>query len=489
MFDKLKELTKDTAIYGISTMVGRFLNFILVPLYTNIFAPVDYGIIQLIYAYMAILNIVFIYGLDSAFLKFASFKDIGNDKDNFSTPYFSIFGTSLLFVFLIVVNVNAIGTSLRIPTDYQYLIYLSAAILFLDANVVIPFLKLRLERRAKIFSLYRIVNIMVNILLNVYLIVILKWGIEAIVLSNLIASAVSLVLVLPTIIKNFRFKFHSVLFKRMLKFGLPFLPAGFAVMLVQVIDVPILEKLTDLQTVGIYKANYKLGIFMMLYVNMFQFAWQPFFLQNAKEHNAKEMFSKVLTYFTLVGSFILVVLSLFINDIAQIKIAGFTLIGSEYWSGLHIIPIVLLAYLINGVYTVFSAGIYIEEKSIYVPFITGTGAIVNVVANFLLIPVLSLTGAAIATLASYLVMALGYYFVTQKFFQVKYELKRIGHIMFAVMITGALFYYLHSTGNLLFVHKILILIIFSLYIYFVAINRDEINLIKNKFAESRRKKS
>jgi len=489
MFDKLKELTKDTAIYGISTMIGRFLNFILVPLYTNIFLPADYGIIQLIYAYMAILNIVFIYGLDSAYLKFASFKDVGDDKDNFSTPYVSILMTSLLFVFLIIMNISAIGNSLGIPSEYQYLIYFGAAILFLDANVVIPFLKLRLERNAKIFSLYRIINILVNILLNVYLIIILKWGIEAILLSNLIASAVSLLLLLPTIIKNFRFKFHSVLFKRMLKFGLPFLPAGFAVMLVQVIDVPILEKLTDLQTVGIYKANYKLGIFMMLYVNMFQFAWQPFFLQNAKEPNAKEMFSKVLTYFTLAGSVMLVVVSLFISDIAQIRIAGFSIIGSEYWSGLHIVPIVLLAYLINGMYSVFSAGIYIEEKSIYVPFITGAGAVVNIIVNFLLIPVLSLTGAALATFASYFVMALGYYFVTQKFYQIKYELKRIGHILFAVLITGTLFYYLHSSGNLLFVYKILILIIFSLYIYFVAVNRNEINLIKNKFAESRRKNS
>lgn len=489
MFDKLKELTKDTAIYGISTMIGRFLNFILVPLYTNIFLPADYGIIQLIYAYMAILNIVFIYGLDSAYLKFASFKDVGDDKDNFSTPYVSILMTSLLFVFLIIMNISAIGNSLGIPSEYQYLIYFGAAILFLDANVVIPFLKLRLERNAKIFSLYRIINILVNILLNVYLIIILKWGIKAILLSNLIASAVSLLLLLPTIIKNFRFKFHSVLFKRMLKFGLPFLPAGFAVMLVQVIDVPILEKLTDLQTVGIYKANYKLGIFMMLYVNMFQFAWQPFFLQNAKEPNAKEMFSKVLTYFTLAGSVMLVVVSLFISDIAQIRIAGFSIIGSEYWSGLHIVPIVLLAYLINGMYSVFSAGIYIEEKSIYVPFITGAGAVVNIIVNFLLIPVLSLTGAALATFASYFVMALGYYFVTQKFYQIKYELKRIGHILFAVLITGTLFYYLHSSGNLLFVYKILILIIFSLYIYFVAVNRNEINLIKNKFAESRRKNS
>jgi O-antigen/teichoic acid export membrane protein len=489
MFDKLKELTKDTAIYGISTMVGRFLNFILVPLYTNIFPPTDYGIIQLIYAYMAILNIVFIYGLDSAYLKFASFKDIGDEKDNFSTPYISVFATSLLFVLLIVVNISAIGASLRIPLDYHYLIYLAAAILFLDANVVIPFLKLRLERKAKIFSLYRIINISVNIILNVYLILILDWGIEAILVSNLAASAVSLLLVSFTIIKYFRLKFHTLLFKRMIKFGLPFLPAGFAIMLIQVIDVPILEKLTDLKTVGIYKANYKLGIFMMLFVNMFQFAWQPFFLQNAKEPNAKEMFSKVLTYFTLVGSVILIVLSLFITDIAQIKISGFSLIGPEYWSGLHIVPFILFAYLINGMHTIFSAGIYIEEKSIYVPVITGIGALINVALNFLLIPILNITGAAIAAVVSYLFIGLGYYYVAQKFFKVKYELKRIGHIFIAIFLVGFVFYYLDSIDNLLFHYKVILLILFTLYIYFVAVNRDEINLIKKKFAESRRKKN
>ena len=489
MFDKLKELTKDTAIYGISTMVGRFLNFILVPLYTNIFPPADYGIIQLIYAYMAILNIVFIYGLDSAFLKFAAFKNIGDEKDNFSTPYIAVFSTSLLISFLLIINSDIIGSSLRIPSDYHYLIYLAASILFLDANVVIPFLKLRLDRRAKIFSLFRVINITVNIILNIYLILILHWGIEAIIISNLIASAVSLMLVSFTIIKNFKLKFHSLLFKRMLNFGLPFLPAGLAIMLVQVIDVPILEKLTDLKTVGIYKANYKLGIFMMLFVNMFQFAWQPFFLQNAKEPNAKEMFSKVLTYFTLVGSVILVVLSLFITDLAQIKIAGFSLVGSQYWAGLQIVPIILLAYLINGMYSVFSAGIYIEEKSIYVPLLTGAGALVNVVLNFLLIPTLNITGAALATLASYVVIASGYYFVTQKFYKVKYELKRIGHIFIAVLLVGILFYSLHSIGSLLFSYKIILLILFTLYIYFVAVNRNEVNSIRKRFAESRRKKN
>ena len=487
MFDKLKELTKDTAIYGISTMVGRFLNFILVPFYTNIFAPSDYGIVQLLYSYVAILNIVFIYGLDSAYLKFAAFKDIGDDKDNFSTPYIAVFATSLLISLLVVINADVIVASFGIPSQYNYLIYLAIAIIFVDANAVIPFLKLRLERKAKIFSLFKIINISVNIFLNLYLILALKWGIEAILVSNLSATIVSLLLVSPTIIKNFNFRFHTLLFKRMLNFGLPSPPAGFAVMLVQVIDVPILQKLTDLTTVGIYKANYKLGIFMMLFVNMFQYAWQPFFLQNAKDPSAREMFSKVLTYFTLVGSIILIILSLFINDIAKIKVAGYSLIGSEYWSGLNIVPIVLLAYLINGMYIIFSAGIYIEEKSIYVPIITGLGALVNVVTNFVLIPVLNITGAALATLASYFVMAMGYYYVTQKFYKVKYELKRIGHIFLAVLLVGILFYYLHSTGNLYFYYKLILLILFILYLYFIAVNRNEIKLIRTKYAESRRK--
>ena len=488
MFEKLKELTKDTAIYGISTMVGRFLNFILVPFFTNIFAPSEYGIIQLIYAYVAILNIVFIYGLDSAYLKFASFKDIGDDKDNFSTPYIAVFLASLLFSLLIAFNSENIGEALNIPYDYSYLIYIAVVILFIDANVVIPFLKLRLDRKAKSFSLYKILNISVNIILNLYLILVLSWGIEAILISNLVASVVSMLLVFPTIIKNMKFKFHSLLFKRMLKFGLPFLPAGFAVMLVQVIDVPILEKLTDLKTVGIYKANYKLGIFMMLFVNMFQYAWQPFFLQNAKDPSAREMFSKVLTYFTLVGSIILVILSLFINDFAQIRISGYSLIGSQYWSGLSIVPIILLAYIINGMYAIFSAGIYIEEKSIYVPKITGLGALINVAANFILIPIFNMTGAALATLLSYFVMALGYYYVTQKFYKVKYELKRIGNIFTAVFLVGILFYYLHSIGNLTLLFKILLLVLFSFYIYFIAVDRNEIKLIREKYSESRRKK-
>lgn len=488
MFDKLKELTKDTAVYGISTMLGRFLNFILVPFYTNIFAPADYGVVIILYSYIAIMNIVFIYGLDAAFLKYAAFKDIGDEKDNFSTPYISVFITSVMFSSLFVLFSSYIVSGIGIPYGSENLIILSSAIIFIDSIAVLPFLKIRLERKAKKFAAIKILNIVVNILLNVILIVVLKWGITAIFISNLIASILSLILVSPTISRYFKFSFHKILFKRLMKFGLPYLPAGLAVMLVQVIDVPILEKLTDLDTVGIYKANYKLGIFMMLLVNMFNYAWQPFFLQNAKEENAKQMFSKVFTYFSIVAFSLLVVLSLFINDIVQLNIFGFHIIGSEYWGGLDIVPVILLGYLFNGFYVVFSAGIYIEEKSIFAPVVAGAGAVTNIVSNFLLIPPFGIMGAAFATLLSYFVMAGGYYLVTQKYYRIEYDFKRIFKLVLLVGFIAASFYYLKSVEELnLFVKFAMLIVYLSLLIRFI-VDQNEFKILREKLIKRRKLK-
>jgi len=488
MFEKLKQLSMDTAIYGISTVVGRFLNFLLIPIFTNIFHPTEYGAIQIIYAYIAILNILYIYGMDSAFLKFASLKELNNDKDNFSTPYFAVFSSSLLFSFSIIYFKNSIALELGIPDDYQFLLYPAALIIFLDSNSSIPFLALRLKREVKKFSIFKILNICTNLILNLILILIFNWGIEAILFSNTIASLVSLILLFPTIFRYLKFRFNLQIFKRFIKFGLPYLPAGLAVMVIQVIDVPILQRLTDLDTVGIYKANYKLGIFMMLFVNMFQYAWQPFFLQNAQEENVKEMFSKVLTYFTLVGSILLVSISLFISDFAHFQVAGYSLIGSAYWRGLDIVPIILLAYLINGIYVIFSAGIYIEEKSLYVPFIAGAGALLNIIANITLIPIIGIYGAAIATLAAYIIMAAGYYIVTQKFYHIHYEWDKIIKIFIGIILSG-LFYYFLIVEDYYFalIEKIVLLTAFILYLYLFAVDRKEIKTIKSKLKESRRK--
>ncbi len=480
MKEKLKELTKDTAIYGISTMLGRFLNFILVPFYTNVFSPADYGVVILIYSYIALFNIIFIYGMDAAFLKYAAFKDIGDEKDNFSTPFLSVLLSSVVFCGLLILLNRPIAQFVELSTDLNYLIILSSLILFFDANAVISFLKLRLERKAKLFSFIKIISIVFNITLNVFLIVKLKWGIEAIFISNLAASIVSFLLLIPTLLKNIKLNFHKVLFFRLLKFGLPYLPAGLGMMLVQVIDVPILEKLTDIKTVGIYKANYKLGIFMMLFVNMFQYAWQPFFLTNAKEENAKEIFSKVLTYFTIVGSVMVVLLSLFISDLVKIDFAGFSIIGAKYWAGLYIVPVILLAYLFNGFYVIFSAGIYIEEKSIYAPIVTGIGALTNVAANYLLIPQLNIMGAALATLLSYIVMALGYYIVTQKFYRINYDYYKLVKIALGVLFVGVVYYLLMFGGFLNIYYKIILAIIFMAFILMNVFEKNEMDFIKTK---------
>ncbi len=481
MFDKLKELSKDTLIYGISTIVGRLLNFLFVPFFTNVFNPGEYGYIFIIYSYIAIFNIVYIYGLDSAYLKYASFKDAADDKDNFSTPYISVFFTSVLISSVIIFFSRDICNLIEIPESYSYLIIIASIILFFDSNSNIPFLKLRLERKAKLFSLLKVLNILVNLIANFVLIFYFRLGIEAILISNLLAAALTLVLLIPTIIKNFRLRINYLLLKKLLKFGLPYLPAGLALMFVQVIDVPILEKLTNVETVGVYKANYKLGIFMMLFVGMFQYAWQPFFLNNSKVENIKEVFAKVLTYFCVVSGILLVLVSLFIEDIIKISFWGYHLIGQRYWDGIPIIPIVLLAYVFNGMYVVFSAGIYIEEKSIYAPIVTGLGATINILANFLLIPILNINGAAIATLLSYIVMALGYYIVTQKYYKINYEYLKVVKIFLGISIIAIIYYIFLIDKENVIIWKIISFISFLIFIFLQVLDKKEIDFIKNKF--------
>ncbi len=481
MFDKIKQLTKDTAVYGVSTIVGRFLTFLLVPFYTNIFPPEEYGVIANLYIFIAIFNILYIFGMDAAYLKFASGKTTASEKDNFSTPYLAVMIVSLILSFLIFLLKGQIISLLEIPKSYTYLIYYTSFILFIDALCVIPFIKLRIERKAKRFAVYKIINILTNVFLNIVLVLYFKWGIEAVLISNLIASLLTLIIFLPEITKNLKPVINISLLRRLVKFGLPYLPAGLGSMLIQGIDRPILTNMTDLNTVGIYNANYKLGIFMMLFVNMFQYAWQPFFLQQAEEKDAKKVFSKVLTYFTFAASFILVMISLFIDNIVKINFLGITLIGSAYWSGLIIVPIILLGYLFNGLYVVFTAGIYIEEKSLYVPLVTGIGALINIVVNLLLIPQFGIIGAALATLASYIVMAGGLYIVTQKFYKIEYETIKMLSIFAIILLTGVVYYWLLSAEALNLFYKTLILIFFVLVTSMIVFDKNELIILKNKF--------
>jgi len=455
MIDKIRSLSKDTLIYGVNTIVGRFLNFVLVPYYTNKFLPAEYGVVALLYSYIAILNVFFSIGLESGYMRFASQKETGSDKENFSNPYLLNVINSLLLGTLIFVFADQFAYLFQIEAEYSYLVRYMAAILFFDSVVLIPFAYLRLNNRALKFSTYKIINIVLNVSLNFILISYFKMGIEAIFISNLAASAITFLMIVPLISGNWTFSFNKQLVNDLLKFSLPYIPVGIASNIIQIVDRPILKVLSDDKTVGIYQANYKLGIFMMLVVSMFEYAWRPFFLNNAKEKNAKEIFAKVLTAFVIVGSFIVLLLSVFITDIVKAELPfGFHLIGKDYWGGLDIVPIILFSYLFYGMYINFMAGIYIEKKTSYLSLIALIGAALNIAGIFLLYPVLGLQGVAVATLLSYVVMMASIYFVSNKFYPVKYEWERIFAIIGIMMVVYAGYFYSNKLFDLSWYVKI-----------------------------------
>ncbi len=469
MLSKIKELTKDTAVYGLSTIIGRFLNFLLVPYYTNVIEPQALGIYSNIYAYIAFMNIVYLYGTDVAYMKYAAFER-GSKKSIFSTAYSSVFVTSLLISFTLFIFREPLETITRLSGGNEIIFSFVLAILFFDAIAVIPFANLRLERKTVRFAAIKLINIVINLVLNVYFISYLRMGIKGIFLANLIASTFSFVAILPEIFRYYNFNFSFDFLKKILKFGLPYLPASMAAMLVQVADRPILLELQGKEAVGIYSANYKLGIFMMLFVSMFQYAWQPFYLNNAKEKNAKEIFSKVMTIFLVVAAFIWITLTLFIDDIVRIQILhGRYFIGERYWAGTFIVPMILLAYVFNGVNVNLQAGFYIKDKTKYLPAVTFAGAAVNITANLALIPKYGIFGAAIATLASYFVMSLVSFSLTRKFYKINYEYAKILPLLVLLSLATFFYYAYFSQAGFSFWGKILTLEAFAIVMFLLKI--------------------
>ena len=480
MFDKIKALSKETLIYGTNTIIGRFLNFLFVPLYTNIFAPGEFGIIANIYAYIAILNVFFTIGLESGYFRFASTLEEGNNKENFTHPFLGIFINSLVLSGILFIFAGNLNTLFLVDESRIHLIRYTAVILFFDAISIVPFAYLRLQHKAVLFVSLKILNIVINVSLNFILILVLKWGIESVLISNIIASVVTFLTVCPIIYRNISVTFNKNLARELLKFSLPYIPAGISSNLVQVINRPMLFAITgDANSVGIFQANYKLGIFMMLFVSMFEFAWRPFFMQNFKLPEAKKLFSKIMTIFVIAGSFIFIILTLFIEDIVKVPLLGRgTLVGKAYWSGLVIVPVILFAYLLYGMYINLMAGIYIKKKTKYLPFITGGAALTNIVINLLLIPSLGIFGAAVSSLLSYLAMLIGIFLVSQKYYPIQYEYSRIITVF---VIIGVIFF-----SNIYFFSDYILMKIFLLVAFIILIFVFKIISIKSirEFAKS-----
>ena len=439
MLAQIRRLGTDTAIYGISTVVGRFLSFLLVPFYTNVLRPGENGIAANVYSIIAFLNVVWVYGMESAYFKYSSTGEIGTPRQNFSTPFVSLCATSLVLSGIMAAFSPSVSGWMSVPATRSVIVLYAAGILLLDTFAIVPFASLRMDRKPVLFASLKVLNIVVNVGCNLVLLLVFHAGVEGIFLSGLIASALTLLALVPTILRQFTWDFSVPLYRALMRFGLPYVPAGLAAIVIQVIDRPIMLLLTNLAVVGIYQMNYRLGIFMMLVVSMYDFAWRPFFLSHASEPGAKDLFARALTYCVAGMAGVFLAVSMFIGDLVRIRVFGRYIIHPDYWGGLSIVPVVLLAYMFLGIYNNLVAGVYIEKKTQRLPMITLAGAVVNIGANFLLIPIMGMMGGALATLLAYAVMALVLYVDVRNFYPVRYEWGRIAHLAAAAGVTYLLF--------------------------------------------------
>lgn len=449
MIGDIRRLGKETLAYGLSSIVARLLNFLLIPFYTHFLLPADLGVVATVFAYIAVLNILYQYGMDQAYMRFASGEKSGPAETVFSTAFFPVAGTALIFSLCLHFGAEPLGRAADFGRHGTQLVRYAAWIMALDALAIVPFAELRLRHRVWTYVGVRVFSIALNVAMNVYLLARIGFGVRGVFIAGLTASAATLVLLAPVAAQRLNGRLDAKLLPGLLRFGLPLVPAGIGAMMVQVIDRPILQHLTDKATVGVYQANYKLGIFMMLVVGMFDQAWRPFFLERAGKPGSREVFGRVLTYFMLLGLAVVLTLSLFIAEIIRIPVAqGKTLIEAGYWGGVKVVPVVLAAYLLHGTYVNFMASVTISKRTDLLPWVTLLGAAVNIVSNLVFIPIWGMMGAAWATFTAYASMAAALYVLGRRVYPIPYEYGRLARLLCAAgAVAGAAALGYRATGG------------------------------------------
>lgn len=493
MKKQLKQLTGDTAIYGVTTILQRFLSFILTPFYTHFLTPTQLGLQANIFVVISFIMVFANFGMESAFFRFYALSSDEDKKKVYWNALVSTWFVSFLISMFLILTPNLFNqiAYLQVPDSQLYLIRYAGIIIFFDVAAGITLSLLRMTNNAKKFGAIKIISIAANVALNVVLLVFVKMEIEGVFIANIIQSVIQLLLTLGFVNTMRPVVFSKNIFSEMIKFGVPTIAAGLSAMVLQNIDRPIMQALSGSAAVGLYQASYRLGMFMMIFVSMFEFAWRPFFLQNASDKNAKKLFSKVFTYFNLVAIILFLFISFFIVFLATTPIPfthGRTFIAEAFWAGLNIVPVVLLAYLFNGWYTNFLVGIYIEKKTKSLPFITAIGASLEAIICFAAIPIIGLMGGAVATLVGYVTMSLSLLFYVKKYYLIQYEWGKIG-ILF--LCAGSLFFinyflfdFMDTSLNSMLV-KLFLLVLFPIILYFLkffsATEITEIKTVLNKF--------
>ncbi len=448
----LKRLASQTAIYGGSSVVGRFLNYLLVPLYTYSFAPPEYGVVIELYAYMGFLAVLLAFGLETGYFRF---------REGGEWPAETVYATALRFLigvngafFLLALLVRQpIAEVLRYPNHTEYVVWV-AAILAMDSVGAVAFARLRAENQALRFAFIKVSEIGVNIGLNLFFILACRQAFEAdpgsflgrlwdpaigvgyVFIANLVASAGKLVLLLPQL-GGVRGPFDGALFGRLLRYSLPMVVIGFAGIVNDMLDRAALKYLlpfdpqTNLAQLGIYGACYKLAVLMTLFVQAFRYAGEPFFFAYAKAANARETYARVLTYFVICCVLIFLVITLYIEVFQY-------LVGAAYREGLSVVPMLLLANLLLGVYVNLSIWYKLTDRTLTGAWVALAGSAITVVLLLWWVPVYGYMGAAWAHLICYSSMVLISYGLGRRYYPVPYQVGRVlGYLGLGVALYGA----------------------------------------------------
>ena len=471
----LKTLFKQTFIYGLATVLPRMLSFLLVRLHTDesvLKSVADYGDVSLIFSYFVLFNVILAYGMETAFFRFFNKE---SDKDKVvGTSTISLMLTSLGFFVIALVFQNQIAKLIDIKVEY---INLVIWILLLDALVIIPFAWLRANSKPMKYALIKILNVVINLGLNLFLLLWLKdlvidslvfesiykpnFEINYIFIANLVASAFTLLLMLPFYFKV-KFTFNKVLWKQMMRYAFPVLIAGVAFSINETFDRILLDKLLpeDIAKteIGMYSACYKLALFMMLFATAYRLGVEPFFFSHAKSENPKKNFALILEYFVIFGSVILLVIIVFV-DILKVIFIG----NEAYWEAMWIVPIILLANFCLGIYHNLSVWYKITDRTKFGAYISVFGALLTLGLNFWLIPIISYKGSAIATLTAYASMMLLSYYFGRKYYPIPYNLKKIG-MYFLLSVTLSMLSFYQFREN--YIVGVSMLIVFLGIVYF-----------------------
>lgn len=457
----IKRLAGQTAIYGIPSVLGRILGYLLVPLYTYVFQPGDYGTVNVFYAYSSFLMVVLTYGMETTFFRF---NEQEKEKGKvFTIGMVSLVVTSVLFLGIVLSFSHDIARWIDYPSHPEYVRWF-AWILTLDALAAIPFASLRGQNRPARFAWVKMTNITINIALNLFFLVFCpyvlshfsnsafshviesvyrpNWGIEYIFISNLTASAVTIIMLMPQI-SSLKWKLDTVLWKKMLFYAFPLLFAGMAGIVNETFDRLLLRYLLpkDIASyqVGVYTACYKISILMTIFIQAYKYAAEPFFFAQAKEKDAKVVYARIMDYFIIIVSLIFLVTMLYLNDFVMPLLVR----NKAYWAGKGVIPVLMMANLFLGVYYNLSIWYKLTGKTSWGAWLSLIGAIITLILNFWWIPlspshlIYGYYGSAWATFICYGSMMVLSYLIGQKYFPVRYNLgKFAGYLGLSVLLYG-----------------------------------------------------